>query len=81
MEKGYPLYVANDRFLSMGGYGSYEEFEQDIKGMVINTIHPEDWEYVENEIDCPSVRQISTRLSTGCGAGMAAISGSMTQGV
>jgi len=51
MEKGYPLYVANDRFLSMGGYGSYEEFEQDIKGMVINTIHPEDWEYVENEID------------------------------
>lgn len=60
MEKGYPLYVANDRFLSMGGYGSYEEFEQDIKGMVINTIHPEDWEYVENEIDpvLPSGRSV-----------------------
>lgn len=73
--------MANDRFLSMGGYGSYEEFEQDIKGMVINTIHPEDWEYVENEIDRSFRQADQYEIEYRMRRRDAAISGSMTQGV
>lgn len=45
-EEGYPLYVANERLLRMTGYSHYDEFAQDIRGLVINTIHPDDRDYV-----------------------------------
>ena len=48
--EGFPLYVANDRLLDMAGYATYEEFSQDIQGLVINSIHPDDREYVSREI-------------------------------
>lgn len=49
-EEGFPLYVANERLLHMAGYGSYEEFEQDIGGLVINSIHPEDHAFVNRTV-------------------------------
>lgn len=47
VEEGFPLYVANDRMLRMAGYSSYEEFDRDIQGLVINSIHPDDREFVK----------------------------------
>lgn len=51
MEQGFPLYVANERLLSMAGYDSYEEFEKDIQGQIINCIHPEDRGYINSRVD------------------------------
>lgn len=51
LEPGFPLYVANDRLLHMAGYESYEEFAQDIGGLVLNSIHPDDWDFVNAEMD------------------------------
>lgn len=50
LEPGFPLYVANERLLHMAGYDSCEEFERDIGGLVLNSIHPDDWEYVNQEM-------------------------------
>lgn len=50
MEEGFPLYVANNRLLGMGGYESYQDFSSDIQGLVINSIHPDDREYVYAEM-------------------------------
>lgn len=50
MEDGFPLYVANNRLLGMGGYANYQDFYEDIQGMVINSIHPDDREYVNAEM-------------------------------
>ena len=50
-EEGYPLYAANEYFLRMAGYRSYDEFEKDIDGMIINSIHPEDREYVMSVLE------------------------------
>lgn len=47
VEDGFPLYVANDRMLQMAGYQSYEEFSRQIQGLVINSIHPDDREFVK----------------------------------
>ena len=49
-EEGFPLYVANDRLLHMAGYDSYEEFEADIWGLIIHSIHPDDRDYVNQEM-------------------------------
>lgn len=46
-EEGYPLYAANEQYLKMAGYQTYHEFEQDIQGKIINSIHPDDREYVK----------------------------------
>lgn len=46
VEEGFPLYVANDRMLRMAGYSSYEEFDRAIQGLVINSIHPDDRDFV-----------------------------------
>lgn len=46
VEEGFPLYVANDRMLQMAGYSSYEEFDRAIQGLVINSIHPDDRDFV-----------------------------------
>lgn len=50
-EPGYPLYVANERLLKMAGYSSYREFSEDIGGLILNSIHPDDREYVIREVD------------------------------
>ena len=49
VEKDFPLYVANDRLLQMVGYESYQAFEADIHGYIINCIHPEDRELISKE--------------------------------
>ncbi len=41
-EEGFPLYFANREMVRLLGYGSYAEFSAAIRGMVINTIHPDD---------------------------------------
>lgn len=50
-EPGYPLYVANERLLKMAGYSSYQEFSEDIDGLILNCIHPDDRDYVVREVD------------------------------
>lgn len=51
LEPGFPLYVANNSLLQMAGYGSYPEFEEDIGGLVINSIHPDDRDLVNREVE------------------------------
>lgn len=46
-EKGFPLYFANDEFLSLLGYDSYEAFFKDIDGLFYKIIHPEDFKIME----------------------------------
>ena len=50
LEEGFPLYVANNRLLVMGGYKNYQDFSDDIHGLIINSIHPEDRNYVRAQI-------------------------------
>lgn len=50
-EAGFPLYVANQRLLQMAGYESFLDFERDIGGLLINSIHPEDRAYVDREME------------------------------
>lgn len=45
-EEGFPLYAANEHFLKIAGYQTYEEFEKDIDGLIVNSIHPDDRDYV-----------------------------------
>lgn len=45
-EKNYPLYIVNDKYLNLTGYETYEEFVKDIKGEIVNTIHPNDIDFV-----------------------------------
>lgn len=49
-ESGYPLYVVNKKLLEMAGYQDYSSFVEDIDGMVLNSIHPTDRDYVESEV-------------------------------
>ena len=49
IEEGFPLYVVNDTMLDMMGY-TYEEFVEDVAGMVINTIHEDDRERVTRDV-------------------------------
>ncbi len=51
MEEGFPLFVANEKMLSMMGYDSYEEFDKNINGMVINSIHEDDQAKVNMLLD------------------------------
>lgn len=51
VEEGFPLYVANERLLRMAGYDSYAQFEADIWGLIIHSIHPDDREYVNREME------------------------------
>lgn len=49
LEPGFPLYYINDQMLKYLGY-TYEEFVRDTNGLVINGIHPEDRERVNQEV-------------------------------
>lgn len=51
LEPGFPLYVANEKLLHMAGYDSCEEFERDIDGLVLNSIHPDDWDLLNEEME------------------------------
>ena len=45
-EEGFPLYFANYEMVKLLGYDSFEELEEAIRGLVLNTIHPDDRERV-----------------------------------
>lgn len=49
-EPGFPLYIVNDEILNLLGY-TYESFVEDIDGLIKNTIHPDDREFVERAVD------------------------------
>lgn len=49
-EPGFPIYFVNDKFLEILGYSSYEEYAQDVDGLALNGIHPEDQELVNQKI-------------------------------
>lgn len=51
MEEGFPLSVANEQLLGMAGYQSYQEFKQDIHGLILNSIHPDDRDYIRTEME------------------------------
>lgn len=50
-EKDYPLLFANDEFIQLLGYSSYDEFSKAIQGNVINIVHPDDQERVKSKIN------------------------------
>lgn len=49
-EDGFPLYFVNKKLISMMGYDGYDDFNEGIKGLVGNTIHPDDMEQVMRDI-------------------------------
>lgn len=51
MEEGFPLFVVNEKMLSMMGYASYDEFNEAIHGMVINSIYEEDQPHVNKLLE------------------------------
>ncbi|MEG1823276.1 MAG: PAS domain-containing protein [Cloacibacillus sp.] len=50
MEPGFPYYFASERMLSYLGYSSEAEFIEDIGGLIINSMHPEDGRQLEEDI-------------------------------
>lgn len=49
-EEGYPLCFANNRYLELLGYASYEEYYEDAGGMGTCHIHPDDLDMVNRQI-------------------------------
>lgn len=47
---GYPLCFANDRYLELLGYETYEEYYEEANGLGTNHIHPDDVDMVNQEI-------------------------------
>ena len=55
-EEGYPLCFANDRYLELLGYASYEEYYEDAGGLGTCHIHPDDLDMVNRQIaECYSL--------------------------
>lgn len=50
LQDGFPLCAANAKLLRMAGYSSYEEFLEDIGGLMINSVHPEDRACVDTQM-------------------------------
>ena len=50
LEEGFPLYVANQRFLDMVGCKNLRELEDEFQGLIINMIHPQDRKRVREEL-------------------------------
>lgn len=48
-EKGFPLYVINNRLLEMTGH-TYQSFLEETGGFIINSMHPEDRERVMKQV-------------------------------
>jgi diguanylate cyclase (GGDEF)-like protein/PAS domain S-box-containing protein len=49
-EKDLPLYFANNEMLHLMGYDSYEMFTRDIGGSIIDIIHPDDRDLIQQEV-------------------------------
>lgn len=49
-EKEFPIYCVNEEMARMLGYKDVEELVAGIKGMVANTIHPEDFSQVMKDL-------------------------------
>lgn len=49
-EAGYPLCFANDRYLELLGYESYEEYYKEAGGLGTSHIHPDDLDMVNEQI-------------------------------
>lgn len=50
-EEGYPLCFANDRYLELLGYESYDEYYKDAGGSGVCHIHPDDLPMVNKQIE------------------------------
>ncbi len=50
MEPGFPFYFINHRMLSYLGYEREEEFIEDTDGMIMNCIHPDERQQIEEEV-------------------------------
>lgn len=50
-EEGYPLCYANERYLELLGYESYEEYYKDADGLGMSHIHPDDVDMVNQQIE------------------------------
>ena len=50
LEDKFPFYYINDRMLEHLGYGSEEEFVQDIGGYISNCMHPDDRSQVDASV-------------------------------
>lgn len=48
-QEGFPLYFVNERYLTMLGYSSYEEYYEAADGLGITHIHPDDKDMVNRE--------------------------------
>lgn len=66
VEEGFPLYFVNDNLIRHLGYASYEEFVEDIGGLVENGMHPEDRDYVnrvvETSLSCGDTYEVVYRM-------------------
>lgn len=49
IEEGFPLYFINQQMLDYIGY-TYDEFIADTKGLILNSVHPDDRDYVSRTI-------------------------------
>lgn len=49
-EEDLPLYFANNEMLHLIGYDTYEMFTRDIRGRLIDIIHPDDRELIREEV-------------------------------
>ena len=48
-EEGFPLYFANEQYLHLLGYSSYDEYYEDANGLGITHIHPDERDKVNQE--------------------------------
>lgn len=49
--EGFPICFVNDKYLELLGYSSYEEYFDDINGLALSSIHPDDREMVTQTIN------------------------------
>lgn len=49
--EGFPVCFVNDKYLELLGYSSYEEYAEDVQGMALYSIHPDDQAMVTEAIN------------------------------
>lgn len=49
--EGFPICFVNDKYLELLGYSSYEEYANEIQGLALNSIHPDDRDMVTEAIN------------------------------
>lgn len=62
-EEGFPIYFANDEIIRLLGYASYQDLVEGLHGYVENTIHPDDREKVNQDVEqaCNEGDEYTTR--------------------